>query len=83
MVTEFVPGKYKLEGKVALSLLNSRLRYVNDLNILEVVAESFLILWKLALFSGPHCFQLHEECGGPGIFSHVHGIKGRKVLERT
>ena len=31
----------------------------------------------LASFPGPCCFQ---ECGGPGIFSHVPDVKGRKNL---
>jgi len=25
----------------------------------------------------------HEERGGPGISSHMHNVKGRKVVERT
>jgi len=37
----------------------------------------------LALFPGPHRFWLHKEHGGPGIFSHVCDIKGRKVVDRT
>jgi len=36
------------------------------------------ILYSLASFPGPRCFRLHEERGGPGIFSHVCNIKGRK-----
>jgi len=37
----------------------------------------------LALFPGPHHFQLHEERQGPGIFCHVCDVKGRNVAERT
>jgi len=37
----------------------------------------------LALLPVPHRFQLHEERGEPGIFSHMCDIKGRKVVERT
>ena len=37
-------------------------------------------LYSLALFPGPRCFRLHEERGGPGIFSHMCNIKGRKDL---
>jgi len=29
----------------------------------------------LALFPGPHHFQLHEERRGPGIFCHVYDVK--------
>ena len=36
-----------------------------------------------ASFPGPRRFRLHDERGGPGIFLHVHDIKGRKVVERT
>ena len=37
----------------------------------------------LALFPGPHRLRLHKERGGPGFFSHVRNVKGRKVVERT
>jgi len=34
----------------------------------------------LASFPGSRRFWLHEECGGPGSFSHMRDIKGRKDL---
>jgi len=37
----------------------------------------------IASFPGLCCFWLHKERGGPGIFSHVCDVKGRKVVERT
>jgi len=37
----------------------------------------------LALFPGPHRFQLHEERWGPGIFCHVYDVTGRNAAERT
>ena len=37
---------------------------------------------KVALFPGLHQFRLHKERRGPGIFSHMHDVKGRKVVER-
>ena len=37
----------------------------------------------IALFPGRCHFRLHEEHGGPGIFSTVRDVKGRKVVERT
>ena len=33
---------------------------------------------KLASFPDPHRFRLHEERRGPGIFSHMRDVKGRK-----
>jgi len=39
--------------------------------------------YNLASFPGLRCFWLNEKLGGPGIFSHVHNVKGRKVVERT
>ena len=38
------------------------------------------MLVMLASFPGPHCFCLHKERRGPGIFPHVCGVKGRKDL---
>jgi len=35
---------------------------------------------ELALFPVPCHFRLHEEQGGPGIFSPVRDVKGRKDL---
>jgi len=40
-------------------------------------------LCPIASFTGLSHFQLHEESGGPGIFSHMRGLKGGKVVERT
>ena len=38
---------------------------------------------NLASFPGLYCFRLHEERRGPGIFSHVCDVKGRRAVERT
>ena len=37
---------------------------------------------NLASFPGLCHFQLHKECGGPGIFPHVCDVKGRKVVAK-
>jgi len=37
----------------------------------------------VASFQGPYHFHLHDEHRGPGIFSHMHDVKDRKVVERT
>jgi len=34
----------------------------------------------LASFPGPRHVWLHKDHRGPGIFSHVHDVKGRKVV---
>jgi len=37
----------------------------------------------VASFPGLYHLQLHEERRGPGIFSRVCDVEGRKVVERT
>ena len=36
---------------------------------------------NLASYPGLRCFGLHKEHRGPGIFSHVCDVKGRKVVD--
>ena len=45
-------------------------------------ARCWMSTWQVgySLIPRPAPFQLHEECGGPCIFSHVCDIKGRKDL---
>jgi len=31
----------------------------------------------------PMSFQLHKECGEPGIFSHMCGVNSRMAVEKT
>ena len=38
---------------------------------------------RVSSFPGLCHFQLHKEWRGPGIFSHVCDVQGRKVVERT
>ena len=42
-----------------------------------------IVLVLVASFPGLHCFRLHEKFRGPGIFSHVCDVKGRKLVERS
>ena len=38
-------------------------------------------LQSVASFPGLRHFGLHKERGGPGIFSHVRDVEGRKVIK--
>lgn len=57
-----------------------QLHTVQALKSLQLAPTSMTlacIMMCLASFPGLWYFQLHEERGGPGIFPHVHDVKGR------
>ena len=65
-----------------------RVKFVNEKGLdggglLRELFTLFCSSWRaagVASFPGPHCFHVHEERRGPGIFSHMCYVKSRKDL---